>query len=64
MISTIEKQNPHSSGIIRKRIWTIEVIDYPGHKELVRKNDGFENYELVGLCEIIKQEILEGKNGN
>jgi hypothetical protein len=51
--------------VISKRKWTIEHITFnDGSTALSRINDGFNAFELMGLLELSKDDIINQMKGN
>ena len=51
--------------IITKRKWIVEHITYhDGTTSLSRTNDGFNAFELMGLLELSKDDIIDHIKGN
>lgn len=38
--------------------WTIEVMERDGERRIRRTNNGFNPFELLGICEETKSDIL------
>jgi hypothetical protein len=48
-----------------KKTYTIEMIEHEdGGTQLIRTNDGFDAFELLGLLELAQLEIIEQIKGN
>ena len=51
--------------VISKRKWVVEHITYDDGKcELKRTNDGFNSFELMGILELSKDDIINQIKGN
>jgi hypothetical protein len=51
--------------VITKRKWTVEHITYnDGTSAISRTNDGFNAYELMGVLELSKDDIINQIKGN
>lgn len=45
---------------VRKRTWNITLEDFSdGTSAMHRSNDGFLSFELLGLCEMMKADVLK-----
>ena len=50
--------------IIRKRTWTVELVEYSdGTSKMNREVNGFLGFELLGLLEDMKSDIIEQLRG-
>ncbi len=50
--------------IVSKKTYTIEVIEYEdGTTQMIRRNDQFNSFELLGRLVFIQHEILDQING-
>jgi len=48
-----------------KKTYTLELIEHEdGGTQLIRTNDGFDAFELLGLLELAQLEIIEQIKGN
>ena len=55
----------NNKQIIKKKKWVVEHITYNnGTTQLSRTNDGFNPFELIGVLEISKDDIIEQIKGN
>lgn len=58
------KNKEEKKEIIRKRTWTVEVIEYSdGTSKMSRVVNGFLGFELLGLLEDMKSDIIEQLRG-
>ena len=50
--------------IIRKKTWTVELVEYSdGTSKMNREVNGFSGFELLGLIEDMKSDIIEQLRG-
>ena len=55
----------NNKQIISKRKWIVEHITYnDGTTAISRTNDGFNAYELMGVLELSKDDIINQIKGN
>jgi hypothetical protein len=51
--------------LLKTKTYTITLNEYNDDKtELIRRNDGFNPLELLGLCSLSTQEIIEQLKGD
>lgn len=51
--------------VIRTRKWIVEFIEYEdGSAVMNRHNDGFKTFELLGLIEEIRDDVIQRMRGN
>ena len=61
----VKESMTNDKKVIKKRKWIVEHIMYDdGTTQLSRKNDGFNSFELMGLLELSKDDIINQIKGN
>ena len=61
----MKKETKKEKTVIRKRTWTIEFIEYSdGSAVMHRTNGGFKAFELLGLVEEAREDIIQQVRGN
>ena len=63
----IEEETTINSGkeILTECEWHIKFIKYKdGSSDMTRENKGFSGFELIGLCETMKQDVLMQMRGD
>ena len=62
-MSNDAEKTPPSEEPISTKTYTIELIEFSEHQKLRRTNHGFNPYELLGLLERIKYEVIQQMKG-
>ena len=61
----VKESMTNNKKVITKRKWIVEHIMYDdGTTQLSRTNDGFNSFELMGLLELSKDDIINQIKGN